>query len=85
MENGDPIWVESLLNDKEYAEMAKKYPNTYPKGSKKVQEFSCDFKWRKGMGAVKSAAEITAANIKLDKAFEILRKLQKERSEVTYG
>jgi len=47
MKEGKPIWVESLLTDKEYAEMAKKYPSTYTKGPKKVQEFECEFKWRK--------------------------------------
>ena len=47
MKEVKPIQVESLFTDKEYTEMAKKYTNTYTSGNKKIQEFDCEFKWRK--------------------------------------
>lgn len=66
MKLGEPIWVESLMNDKDYSEMSRLYPNTYAKGSKKVEEFDCDFKWRKGMGASIPIGERELVNKRLD-------------------
>lgn len=59
---GEPIWVESLLNDSDYAECAKRYPNTYVKGSKKVQFFKSDYEWRWRMGGNVTAEEIKKNN-----------------------
>lgn len=78
MKEGEPIWVESLLSDKEYVETAKKYPNTFPKGNKKVAFFECEVKWRWGMGANVSAEEIKRVNSRLDE----MRKLVKTTYEV---
>jgi hypothetical protein len=39
MEQGNPIWVESLLTDKEYAEQAKIYPGMYSNGNNPQQCF----------------------------------------------
>lgn len=66
MESGERIWVESILSDEDYAVTARKYPNTFVKGAKKVQEFDCDFKWRKGMGATLPEAEREARSRYLD-------------------
>lgn len=50
METGEKIYVESILTDAEYSECAKKYPSTYPNGSKKPPFFNSEFKWRYRMG-----------------------------------
>ncbi len=63
---GKPIWVESLMTDLEYAETARKYPNMFSNGVRKPQEFECDFKWRKGMGANISTDEMIRVNNRLD-------------------
>lgn len=66
MEEGKPIWIESLLTPKEYGEMAKLYPKSYTSGKKPVQEFECDFKWRKDMGAVMAVDRREKMNNNLD-------------------
>ena len=66
MQEGKPIWTESLLTDKEYEEMSKKYPTTYSKGGKKISMYDCEFKWRFGMGACLNTEEIKLINSRMD-------------------
>jgi hypothetical protein len=71
MEQGNPIWVESLLTDKEYAEQAKIYPGMYSNGNKPPAMFPCEFKWRHRMGSGLPPEEIKIINKRFD---EILSK-----------
>lgn len=71
MEQGDRIWIESLLNDKEYAEQAKVYSATYTNGNKPPAMFPCEFKWRQRMGGSLLPDEIKIINKRFD---EILNK-----------
>jgi hypothetical protein len=66
MEQGNPIWVESLLSDKEYAEQAKIYPAMYSNGNKPPAMFECEFKWRYRMGLTLLPNEIKLINTRLD-------------------
>lgn len=74
MKLGEAIYVESLLSDKDYSEMSRQYPNTYVKGSKKVVEFDCDFKWRKGMGAPIPIEERNLVNARLDEMRKLIKR-----------
>ena len=65
MKAGDPIWVESLMTPAEYKEAHKLYPTTVLTSSAPA-EFDCEFKWRKGMGAVIPKEEIDRVNKNLD-------------------
>jgi DNA polymerase III alpha subunit (gram-positive type) len=62
---GDPIWVESIMSDKDYKEMSHKFPNTYKSGNKTAM-FECDFKWRYGMGYSLSDEEIKIITNRFD-------------------
>ncbi len=75
MQEGKPIYVESLLSDNDYAEMSKKYPQSYTKGGKKIAVFECDFKWRYKMGNTLSPEEVKAIN----RGIEEIRKLLKQK------
>lgn len=70
MEQGEKIYVESLLSDNEYAECSKKYSTTY-NSSKKPPFFNSEFKWRYEMGKNLTADQIKLINERLE---EIKRK-----------
>ena len=73
---GKPIWIESLLSAAEYKECAKKYPNTYTKGSVPPQMFEGEYKWLYWMGGTMNAEEIKKYNAKFDDLREYLRKVK---------
>lgn len=64
LQEGKPIWVESLMTPSEWYKRHKEYPTT----SRLLEpplEFNGDFKWRKGMGAGLSEVEIEVINERL--------------------
>lgn len=69
IEEGPPIWVESVLSPEEYSEAAKKYPSVFTNGSKATQ-YSPNHhkggKWRNGMGANLKEEEIKNINHNID-------------------
>lgn len=72
LQEGKPIWVESLMTPVELKEYAKKYSTCQAtRNGETFPEFECEFKWRKGMGANLSAEEINLINSRID---SILRK-----------
>lgn len=67
-----PIYVESLLNAKDYSDMSRKY-GTYNFGSRPrpLSDFSTDgFKWRYGMGQSLSESEIKVFNSELRRVMQ---------------
>lgn len=64
-QQGDKIWIESLLSHIEWKEQARLYPQTY-NTSTPPPPFECEFKWRGGMGAFLSETEITNVNSNID-------------------
>jgi prolyl-tRNA synthetase len=70
---GPPIWVESVLSAKDYAECAQKYPNTFTNGSKAPLEFKSDFEWRKNMGGRLSDAQINLINSRIDEMHKLIK------------
>ena len=80
IKEGPPIWVESLLTPAEHAECAKKY-TTYVKGSKPVEMFSCEFRWRYRMGRGMTPEELKAFNKRLEGLAEMIEKLREKEEE----
>lgn len=67
LQEGKPIWVESLMSPDEIKEYAKKYSTCQAsKNGETFPEFDCEFKWRKGMGQPLSKEEIELVNSRLD-------------------
>lgn len=79
---GYPIYIESLLGDKEYRECAALYL-TYRRGAP-PQFFESEFKWRWRMGDTLNGYEIVVINKNLNLLLQKLRdassKEQKEAS-----
>jgi len=69
---GDPIWVESCMNNIEHKECHKKYPSTilYSKQTKYDPTYHKGGKWRDGMGAYLSARQIAITNENIDYLIE---------------
>lgn len=67
MQEGKPIWVESLMSPPEIKEYAKKYNTCQAsRNGETFPEFDCEFKWRKGMGSTLSPEEINMINSRLE-------------------
>lgn len=68
LEEGPPLYIESLLSLTEYAECSRKYPNTYkhsrPRTLDKFKEG--EFKCRYRMGLSPTQEEIESINYNLD-------------------
>lgn len=50
IQEGPPIWIESILSNEEWKKRLKTYPNTSHL-KEKPQFFKSDYEWRWGMGA----------------------------------
>jgi hypothetical protein len=50
IEEGPPIWVESVLSNEDWKDTYKKYPNTHNL-KEKPAFFKSDYEWRYRMGA----------------------------------
>ena len=74
MQEGKPIWVESLMTDAEYKETAKKFPSLFRRDTK-YPMFECEVKWRYRMGEGFTSDEIKIINNRLD---DIKRKAKVE-------
>jgi hypothetical protein len=74
IQEGPPIWVESLMNATEWKENYKKYPANE---IKELVTFDPSYhkggKWRAGMGAKLSSQEVDLINKRID---EILKKVK---------
>lgn len=66
IQEGDPIWIESILSKKEYAETSKKFPSTFTKGYEPPMFFKSEFEWRYRMGSSLSLDEIKNINSNID-------------------
>lgn len=68
IQEGPPIFMESLLNNKDYVLMSKKYSNTYNSSSYRgLSSFTeGEFKCRYGMGGYLSLTEIENINSNLE-------------------
>lgn len=73
MTEGKKIWVESIMTPEEWHQRYKSGlgSSTAPWPP---QEFECEMKWRKGMGANVTFQEMTNANKNLD---YLLKKVKK--------
>ena len=73
-QEGKKIYVESIMTREEWKQRCKNYPNT-SHIPEPPEEFECDFKWRKGMGANVSPQEIARVNARIE---EMLRTVKQE-------
>lgn len=75
IEEGPPIYMESLLNSIEYMTMSKKYRNTYNRGfTRPLSDFKPnEFKCRYRMGAYLHLDEIRIINQRIDQLRELLK------------
>ncbi len=62
---GDPIYVESLMTDREYAECSRLYPEMFSKGSAPKPYFKSEYDWRYRMGEKLRPEEIQLINKRL--------------------
>jgi hypothetical protein len=65
MQEGEKIWVESLMTDAEYKATAKKFPEMFKRDTK-YPIFECEVKWRYKMGEGYTSDEIKSINTRLD-------------------
>lgn len=81
IEEGPPIWVESLLTKEEHKEIHKKYPQCVPTKEPVLYDPSHHKggKWRYKMGQVSSEEEIKDYNKKMDKLHEMMKTKAFER------
>lgn len=85
---GPPIWVESLMTPKEYAETAKKYPSIFSNGSKPPEYNPVHHeggKWRDGMGKGYTPEEIIKRNRAFDELHKLLKTKQFQNLKPQYG
>jgi len=67
IQEGKPIWVESLMTPAEIKEYAKKHSTCQAsRNGETFPEFECEFKWRKGMGSRLSSEEMKFINSRID-------------------
>lgn len=67
LQEGKPIWVESLMTPAEIKEYAKTYSTCQAsRNGETFPEFDSEFKWRKGMGATLSVEERVLINARID-------------------
>ena len=76
---GKPMYVESLISEKELKECANKF-STYNSGGKKVAPLpTTEQKWRYKMGASFTKEEVTLWNKNLKLLIEVVKELNKEK------
>lgn len=77
LEEGPPIWVETLMTKQEWDERRKKYPTSTRK--EPPQFFKSDYEWRWNMGKPLSADQIMLANSNIERLREYrLKKMAEE-------
>lgn len=72
-QEGEKIYVESLMSDKEYRETAQKFPQLFRRNTP-YPFFECETKWRYRMGGSFNEDEIKVINSRLN---ELLKKVKK--------
>lgn len=70
LQEGEPIWVESLMTEQEIAECRRKY-STYNYSFRPLADFTTsEFRWRWRMGAGLYPQEIKLMNSRIDELLE---------------